>query len=61
MEKSKTLEDVKFGEIEYMECMVVTKLGKKVPVCRVHTFDGKDYQVEPTGIVFEKERVAVNF
>ena len=57
--QTKTLEQIKFEEIHFIECMTVTKLGKEVPICRVHTIDGKDYQIEPTGLVFEKKKILV--
>jgi len=57
----KKLEDIKFDEIDYIECMTVDKLGKKELVCRVHTVYGTDYQVEPRGLMFERERTIVKF
>jgi len=61
MEKAKTLEQIKFDEIDFIECMTVDKFSEKELVCRVHTIYGEDYQVEPRGLIFEEEKVLVKF
>ena len=61
LEKVKTLEQIKFDEIDFIECMTVDKFGEKELVCRVHTIYGEDYQVEPRGLIFEEEKVLVKF
>ena len=57
----KKLEEIKFDEIKLIECQLVSKYGKLTHVCRVHTIDGKDYQIEPKATEFSLNKFIAVF